>query len=36
MEIDKNIILRLIQALEDLKKSLKGIEIDTKDDSVEE
>ena len=36
MEIDKKIILRLIQALEDLKKSLKGIEIDTKDDSVEE
>ena len=36
MEIDKKIILKLIQALEDLKKSLKGIEIDTKDDSVEE
>ena len=36
MEIDKKIILKLIQALEDLKKSLKGIEIDTKNDSVEE
>jgi len=36
MEIDKKIILRLIQALEDLKKSLKGIEIDTKDKSIEE
>ena len=36
MEIDKKIILRLVQALEDLKKSLKGIEIDSKDDSFEE
>ena len=36
MEIDKKIILRLVQALEDLKKSLKGIDIDTKEDSVEE
>jgi len=36
MEIDKKIILRLIQALEDLKKSLKGIEINTQDDSKEE
>tara|TARA_B100000945_G_scaffold286466_1_gene257380 strand:+ start:728 stop:1084 length:357 start_codon:yes stop_codon:yes gene_type:complete len=36
MEIDKKIILRLVQALEDLKKSLKGIEIDSKDDSLEE
>ena len=36
MEIDKKIILRLIQTLEDLKKSLKGIEIDTKDESAEE
>jgi hypothetical protein len=35
MEIDKKIILRLIQVLEDLKKSLKGIEIE-KDESVEE
>ena len=36
MEIYKKIILRLVQALEDLKKSLKGIEIDTKEDSAEE
>ena len=36
MEIDKKIILRLVQALEDLKKSLRGIEIDTKEDSNEE
>ena len=36
MEIDKKIILKLIQALEDLKKSLKGIEIDNKVDSVRE
>ena len=36
MEIDKKIILRLLQVLEDLKKSLKGIEIDSKDDSIEE
>ena len=36
MEIDKKIILRLVQALEDLKKSLKGIEIDSKDESIEE
>ena len=36
MEIDKKIIVKLIQALEDLKKSLKGIEIDNKVDSVRE
>ena len=36
MEIDKKIILRLVQALEDLKKSLKGIEIDSKEESLEE
>ena len=36
MEIDKKIILRLVQALEDLKKSLKGIEIVSKDESIEE
>ena len=36
MENDKKIILRLVQALEDLKKSLKSIEIDTKEDFVEE
>ena len=36
MEIDKKIILKLVQALEDLKKSLKGIEIDSKDETLEE
>ena len=36
MEIDKKIILKLLQTLEDLKKSLKGIEIDSKDESVVE
>ena len=36
MEIDKKIILRLISALEDLKKSLKGIEINSVENSVEE
>ena len=36
MEIDKKIIIKLIQTLEDLKKSLKGIEINSKDNSVEE
>jgi len=34
MEIDKKIILKLIQTLEDLKKSLKGIKIDSKNESV--
>ena len=36
MEIDKKIILRLVQALEDLKKSLKGIEIKENEPSLEE
>ena len=36
MEIDKKIILKLIQALEDLKKSTKGIEIDNKEETVKE
>ena len=36
MEIDKKIIIKLIQTLEDLKKSLKGINIETKNDVVEE
>ena len=36
MEIDKKIILKLIQTLEDLKKSIKGIEIDSKEESFEE
>ena len=36
MEIDKKIIIKLIQVLEDLKKSLKGIDIETKDNNDEE
>jgi len=36
MEIDKKIVFKLIQVLEDLKKSLKGIDIKTKDSVVEE
>ena len=36
MEIDKKIIIKLIQALEDLKKSIKGIEINNEDKSVDE
>ena len=36
MEIDKKIIIKLVQALEDLKKSLKGIEINNEDNSYEE
>ena len=36
MEIDKKIILRLIQVLEDLKKSVKGVDIKTSDNVVEE
>tara|TARA_B100001123_G_C15178273_1_gene974283 strand:+ start:24 stop:380 length:357 start_codon:yes stop_codon:yes gene_type:complete len=36
MEIDKKIILKLVQVLEELKKSIKGIEINNKDSSVEE
>ena len=36
MEIDKKIIIKLIQSLEDLKKSLKGIEINSKNNFVEE
>jgi len=37
MEIDKKIIVKLIQTLEDLKKSLKGIEINnTENDKIEE
>ena len=35
MEIDKKIIKKLIEALEDLKKSLKGVEIITKDEKEE-
>ena len=36
MEIDKKIVVKLVQVLEDLKKSLKGIDIETKDSVVEE
>ena len=36
MEIDKKIIIKLIQALEDLKKSLKGVEIKDNEPSIEE
>ena len=36
MEIDKKIILKLVQTLEDLKKSLKGIKIDIKEEKVQE
>ena len=36
MEIDKKIIIKLIQVLEDLKNSLKGINIETKYKVVEE
>ncbi len=36
MEIDKKIIVKLVQALEDLKKSLKGVDIKTADNIVKE
>tara|TARA_B100000959_G_C14638215_1_gene483139 strand:- start:312 stop:665 length:354 start_codon:yes stop_codon:yes gene_type:complete len=36
MEIDKKIIKKLIETLEDLKKSLKGYEITNNEDPVEE
>ena len=36
MEIDKKIIIKLVQVLEDLKKSLKDINIETKDSVIEE
>ena len=36
MEIDKKIIIKLIQVLEDLKKSVKGIDIESKDNAPEE
>ena len=36
MEIDKKIIFKLIQALEDLKKSLKGVEIKDNEPLIEE
>ncbi len=36
MEIDKKIIIKLVQALEELKKSLKDVDIQTKDKNIEE
>ena len=36
MEIDKKIVVKLIQVLEDLKKTLKGVDIKTSDNVVEE
>ena len=36
MEIDKKIVVKLIQVLEDLKKSLKGTNIETNDAVIEE
>ena len=36
MEIDKKIIIKLVQVLEDLKKSLKDINIESKDSIIEE
>ena len=36
MEIDKKIVVKLIQVLEDLKKSLKDINIEARDTNLEE
>ena len=36
MEIDKKILIKLIQALEDLKKSIKGLNVESKDSFIEE
>ena len=36
MEIDKKIIIKLIQALEDLKKSVKGIDVESKENVLDE
>ena len=36
MEIDKKILVKLIQVLEDLKKSVKGVDIKASDNLVEE
>ena len=36
MEVDKKIIVKLVQALEDLKKSIKDINIESRDTNVEE
>lgn len=36
MEIDKKIIIKLVQVLEELKKSLKDVDIENKDSIIEE
>jgi acetyl-CoA carboxylase biotin carboxyl carrier protein len=36
MEIDKKIVVKLIQVLEDLKKSVKGVDIKINDNVIEE
>ena len=36
MEIDKKIIIKLVQALEDLKKSLKDVGIENNDSAIQE
>ena len=36
MEIDKKIIKKLISALEDLKKTVKGIDLESKDSALDE
>ena len=36
MEIDKKNVVKLIQVLEDLKKSVKGVDIESKDSATEE
>ena len=36
MEIDKKIIIKLIQVLEDLKKTVKGIDLESKDSALDE
>ena len=36
MEIDKKIIVKLVQVLDDLKKTLKGNDIETQDNVIEE
>ncbi len=36
MEIDKKIIIKLIQVLDDLKKSLKGLDIESENIQIEE
>ena len=36
MEIDKKIVLKLVQVLEDLKKSLKDVKIETNDTVIED